>query len=69
MDLAIGDVCYLKSGGPPFTISGLSDENPEKILVMWFEGGASNHLLLPIACLTKDPPEPPPSNPIVGFGS
>ncbi len=54
-DINIGDIVWLKSGGPPMTVSALSP-NAE---VIWHIDGGLAEYSLPIECLTKEEPQLP----------
>lgn len=57
-DLKIGDVVYLKSGGPAMTVSEQISKRDYKCV--WFADQKINETTLTVEALTKENPTPKP---------
>lgn len=55
----IGDIVYLKSGGPAMMVLGLDtsgDQLVECVVVTWFSGKEDKIRSFPLVCLSKTDP-------------
>lgn len=55
MAIEVGSIVYLKSGGPPTTVTQIVGSDAE---LQWFAGSQRQSVVVPLAGLTEVDPEP-----------
>jgi uncharacterized protein YodC (DUF2158 family) len=59
MDLKIGDVVRLKSGGPKMTIAEIGDSDDKRVKCIWFDGNKKNEDIFEEAIIAIAEPTTP----------